>query len=223
LTISLIIPALNEELGIEKTLAALAAEKPLEILVADGGSHDRTAEIAARYARVIPTPRGRAIQMNHAAREARGEILLFLHADVRLAPGALQAVANAMRDPRVAGGHFDIHYEGGDWVASAFTWINRLRYRFRIFYGDAGIFCRRSVFTRQGGYPEWPIMEDYHFARALYGYGKVASLPHAIHVSARRWRKGGFFATIWAWFWIQALFLAGVSPRRLARLYRDVR
>ncbi len=221
--ISVIIPVFNEEKTLAGLLDKLEQENPLEILVAEGGSSDGTAGISSPTARVIACPRGRAAQMNTAAREARGSVLLFLHADVRPERGALNAIEEALRDPDVVGGNFEIVYEGGDRAAGIFSWINRQRCRFGVFYGDSGIFCRRAAFETLGGFPDWPILEDYAFARKLVRFGRVAFLPHRIQVSARRWRKAGVLATLWAWFWVQALYLAGVDPKRLARMYRDIR
>jgi rSAM/selenodomain-associated transferase 2 len=223
LTISIIIPTYNEEVAIAGLLEQLTRLCPHEILVADGGSTDGTVELARRYARVIAAPIGRGAQMNEAARQATGDALLFLHADVRVCERMLVAAQKALADGAVVGGNFDICYDGDDWTARVFTWVNRARCRCGVIYGDSGIFCRRSIFEGLGGYPPWPILEDYSFARQLHRAGKVALLPTPIHVSARRWRRAGLFATLWSWFWIQALFLAGVRPERLARMYRNVR
>ncbi|MBV6430100.1 MAG: hypothetical protein IANPNBLG_00203 [Bryobacteraceae bacterium] len=223
MTISVIIPTLNEESVIEPLLLQLAREAPFEILIADGGSTDRTVQLAAPHAAVLSCPPGRGPQLNHAARAARGEVLLFLHADISLAPSSLAAIQQALADPSIAGGNFDILYEGNDAAARIFSFINRHRYRFGIFYGDSGFFCRRRVFHEIGGFRDIPILEDYDFGRRLWKHGRFLTLPRPIRVSARRWRKAGLFPTLWAWFWIQTLYLAGVSPQRLARLYRNVR
>ena len=223
LTISIIIPTYNEEEmigGLLEGLKELAAD---ELIVADGGSTDRTVEIAERYARVLRAPRGRGAQMNAGAHASSGDLLLFLHADARLGPGALEAAREAMSNPAVLGGNFDIRYEGGDWVASIFTWANRVRRRLGIFYGDSGIFCRRTVFEALGGYQPWPIFEDYDMARRLWRAGPLALLEEPIWISDRRWRKSGVFPTIWSWVWVHGLYAAGVSPHKLARFYRHVR
>ncbi|MGH9432940.1 MAG: TIGR04283 family arsenosugar biosynthesis glycosyltransferase [Terriglobia bacterium] len=221
--ISIVIPTYNEEAIIGRTLSCLRRLEPGEVIVVDGHSADCTAEIAARQTRVLRQPACRALQMNAGARESSGDVLLFLHADVRLGPGAFEAVRSAMRNPSTVGGNFDARYEGGTLAARAFTRINRWRRRCGIFYGDTGIFCRRSVFESLGGYKPWPILEDYEFVRRLRRAGRLALLDEPIWISDRRWRRSGLLRTMGSWVWIQGLYLAGVPPERLARFYRPVR
>jgi len=222
-SVSVVIPTYQEAAVIEGLLSHLEGLGAEEIIVADGGSADGTAALAQARAKVIAGPACRAIQMNLGARAARGNVLLFLHADVWLGAGALAAVRCAMQDSATVGGNFDIRYEGGSVAAKVFSAVNRQRRRFGIFYGDSGIFCRRTVFEALGGFPPWPVLEDYHFARRLHRAGKLAFLREPIYVSDRRWRTAGLMPTLWAWVWIQGLYLAGVSPHRLARRYRPVR
>jgi rSAM/selenodomain-associated transferase 2 len=222
-TISIVVPVYNEEATIVELLEGLSSERSAEIIVVDGGSTDRTAEFAAPRARLIRSEMGRAAQMNAGAAAASGEVLLFLHADVRLEAGSLDQIRRAMEDGTIVGGNFDIRYEGDDWAASIFTRINRWRRNWGILYGDSGIFCRRSAFERLGGYRSWPILEDYDFARRLSKAGRLALLEDPIWVSDRRWRKSGLLQTLSSWFLIQGLYYLGVPPRLLARLYRHVR
>ncbi|MGO4885798.1 MAG: TIGR04283 family arsenosugar biosynthesis glycosyltransferase [Bryobacteraceae bacterium] len=221
--ISIVIPAYNEESVIGGLLESLKNSGADELLVADGGSVDRTVEIASPHARIVHAETGRAIQMNTAAQCATGDVLLFLHADARLDRSAMSGVRTAMADPTIVGGNFDIRYEGNGWTAAAFTRINRWRRRCGVFYGDSGIFCRRSVFQSLGGFVHWPILEDYEFARRLRRAGRLAYLNEPIWVSDRRWRNAGLFPTMASWFFIQSLYYTGVPPKHLARLYRHIR
>ncbi len=222
-SVSVVIPTLNEEPSIQALLNHVQGLGAAEIVIADGGSVDRTVAIAEECARVVSCQANRGLQLNAGAAAASGDVLLFLHADVRLENGAIGRVQTAMTDPAIVGGDFDIRYDGGDFASRAFTAVNRLRRYFHVIYGDSGIFCRRSVFERLGGFRPYPVLEDYEFVRRLRRCGKLALLDEPIHVSDRRWRRSGLFHTMWVWFWIQGLYLAGVKPDRLARWYRPVR
>ncbi|MBI3472835.1 MAG: TIGR04283 family arsenosugar biosynthesis glycosyltransferase [Candidatus Solibacter usitatus] len=224
-TISIIVPAYNEESQVAALLENLVASGATEVLLVDGASTDATAGIARGFpaVRLLQTRPNRAIQMNAGAAAATGDVLLFLHADVRLAPESLAAVRDAMQNPDLLGGNLDIRYTGNAWVAALFGWVNRWRRHLGIFYGDSGIFCRRSAFQALGGYQPWPILEDYEFARRLYKAGRLAFLHAPLEVSDRRWRNAGLLATLWTWLVIQGLYTLGVSPRRLGKMYRDIR
>ena len=222
-SVSIIIPTLNEEHVIGALLECLVPQQPDEIIVADGCSSDRTVEIASHHARVVRSAPIRGTQMNHGAEASSGEVLLFLHADVRPSSRAVEELRRTMRTPAIIGGNFSIRYEGRDMAAAFFTWVSRVRRPCGVFYGDSGIFCRRNVFEGLGGYRPWQIMEDYEFARRLWRAGKLALLDEPIGVSARRWRKLGLPRTVWSWVWIQGLYSAGMSPGRLAKMYRNVR
>lgn len=222
--ISVIIPTFNEEASLEGLLQQLAAcPTPHEVLVADGASTDGTVPLAQRYARVLACQRNRGGQLNCAAREARGEVLLFLHADVHLPPGALAAVGRGLADPAVVGGNFGLEFAGSGFSDRAFTVISRWRRWFGIFYGDSGIFVRRAVFDRLGGFREWPLMEDYEFARRLVRAGKTVCLPERLRVSSRRWQRRRLWRTMTSWFFIHTLYYLGVSPYWLVRWYAPVR
>lgn len=223
--ISLIVPVLNEESTLPTFLAMAAKLRPAEIIVADGGSTDRTALIAqqAGVQFTISQP-GRGPQMNAGAALATGDVLLFLHADAQLRPGALAAIAAALANPQLRGGIFDVVFDGGDWVARTFNFIYHWRRYCGIFYGDAGIFVRREVFTAMGGFRNFPIMEDYEFGRRLFGWGgRMALLSEPIFISDRRWRKAGLCRTLVVWIIIQTAYSLGYPAERLGTIYRQIR
>ena len=154
-------------------------------------------------------------------------MLLFLHADARLDANALECLEAAMRRPEVAGGNFRLQFDGDGW-SRFFTWADRTRRAFGVYYGDSGIFVRRTFFERLGGFKSIPLMEDYEFVRRLERRArrerlKTVCLPAFIVVSDRRWRVEGAWRTLWTWFWVQFLYSAGASPQRLARWYRPTR
>lgn len=227
--ISVIIPTYNEETTIEDLLRQLCdSETECEVIVADGSSADRTVPLAERHARVVVSERNRGRQLNRAAAQAHGDVLCFLHADVRLPPGALPALEHAMADPKVVGGSFSLEFAGAGLASRVFTRINRWRRRFGVFYGDQGIFVRREVFQRLGGFREWPLLEDYDFARRLVKAGKTVCLPERLVVSARRWQPGTgqrrrFWRTMVSWFFIHTFYLLGVPVERLAGWYLPIR
>jgi rSAM/selenodomain-associated transferase 2 len=222
---SVIVPVLDEEGALPGLLGHLAAlPGDWEVIVADGGSRDATRAIAAaRGARVIDAPRGRAAQQNVGAAAASGDVLLFLHADSRLPPSAHASLTAALRDPAVAGGNFHLRFDGGDRFSRVLGAWYGVQRRLGVWYGDSTIWARPDVFAALGGFPPLPIMEDYALVRALRGAGRTPCLPGPATTSGRRWRALGIPRTVASWVVIRWLFLAGVPADRLAALYRDVR
>jgi rSAM/selenodomain-associated transferase 2 len=221
---SVIIPTLNEAASLATTLAHLREQGPCEVLVVDGGSSDGTLDAAAGADVVLVGPRGRAAQMNLGAARARGELLLFLHADCRLEPGALEMARRCLERPGVAAGCFrmcvmaaGVGYRIIDAVASA-----RVRLT-GVVYGDQGLFVRREVFDRVGGFPPLGFMEDVFISRALRRLGRVVVAGARIFVSDRRWRRAGVVRQAVRNWSLVTLALAGVHPDRLARFYPLVR
>jgi len=223
--LSIIIPVLNEEPTIAATLADLDRTEASEVIVVDGGSTDRTAEVVrATSARLVVSPRGRAAQMNAGARQAAGDVLLFLHADTRLPAGASRDIRECMADARCAGGRFDIRLDSTRPLLRLVGRMISLRSRLtRVATGDQAIFVRRAVFERLGGFPEMPLMEDVAFSRALKKEGSIACLRARVTSSARRWEQHGPVRTILLMWALKLLYLAGVPPTRLKRLYGDAR
>lgn len=223
--ISVILPVLNEEKTIGRTLAAVMALHPHEIIVVDGGSTDRTRRISVEAgAKVLMTGPGRARQMNRGALDASGDVLLFLHADTRLPASALRDIAAALNDARYVGGRFDVELDSDRWLLNLVSFMISLRSRLsKIGTGDQAIFVRRETFAELGGFPEMPLMEDIAFCRMLKRMGDVACLKSKVVTSARRWETDGVWRTIFRMWTLKLLYLAGVSPARLKRFYADTR
>jgi len=225
--VSVIIPALDEATAISGVLDSfLDLPGFWEVIVADGGSGDGTAALSASHplpARVITAQRGRASQMNAGAAAASGEVLLFLHADTRLPRGAHRSIMEAVSDPLVCGGNFAIRFDGDDWFSAALGAWYALQRRLGVYYGDSAIWIRRPVFDRLHGFAPIPIMEDYDLVRRLQHSGRTCCLPGPVITSSRRWKQSGLVRTVASWVLIRWLYLAGVSPTRLARLYRRIR
>jgi rSAM/selenodomain-associated transferase 2 len=219
--ISVIIPTLREVDTVARAIASTRpALEPFEVIVVDAGSDDGTQEAARRAgARVIVAPGSRAIAMRAGALEARGDALLFLHADTTLPAGAGDAVRQALEHG--GGGAFRVRYDDGRPFLRS---LGDLRLRFRgPVYGDQAIFVTRAVYDQIGGYRELSIMEDYDFALRLRHAGCFSLLPLYVETAARRHRGHGTVWTLARMWAIQGLYRAGVSPDRLARMYPPTR
>ena len=225
MTVSVIIPTLNEEAVLAATLERTRQAGVREIIVADGGSTDATPAIAARGADIVlTTPRGRAAQMNAGATHGRGDILLFLHADTLVPDGFAHAAIAACGDTTVVGGRFDVTLEpSSPLIRLTGELINRRSRLTRISTGDQAIFVRRDVFERLGGYADIPLMEDVDLSRRMKRAGRIACLRQRVTTSARRWRKDGVVRTILLMWSLRALYFFGVSPARLQRVYANTR
>ena len=223
--VSVIVPVFNEEKSIAATLRALAQLQPYETIVVDGGSQDGTRAVAAAFSvKIIAEERGRARQMNRGAREASGEVLLFLHADTCLPATAFADIAAALGDPRAVGGRFDVALDGSHWMLPVVARLISYRSRVsKVGTGDQALFVRRDVFQRMGGFPDIPLMEDIAFCRALKRLGEVACLRSRVITSARRWEVDGIWRTIFRMWTLKLLYLMGVSPEHLKQFYADTR
>jgi rSAM/selenodomain-associated transferase 2 len=221
--LSIIVPCLNEAQGIAGTLAALAPlrARGAEVVVVDGGSTDDTAGRAAALADlVISAPRGRASQMNSGAASARGEILLFLHADILLPDGADVLIVEGLKRTRRGWGRFDVAIDGRHPLLRLVEQLMNLRSRLTgIATGDQAIFVTRSLFTAAGGYPEIALMEDIALSKHLKGYGPPLCLKHRLTASARRWEKHGVLRTIVLMWSLRLAYWLGADPAKLAMRY----
>lgn len=223
--VSVIVPTFDEQAQLPLVLDHIEAlPGAWEVILADGGSRDRTAAIAAeRGVHVVTAGGGRAGELNAAARAAAGELLVFLHADSRLPRDAHASIAAAVADGRAVGGNFALRFDGGDRFAGLLTAAYALQRRFGVYYGDSSVWVTRAAFDRLGGYRDLPIMDDYDFVRRLERAGPTACLPGPATTSDRRWRAMGAGRTLLTWWLVRLAFLAGVPPAPLARLYRRVR
>lgn len=219
--ISIIVPVLDESAGIEACLAALQAlrRRGAEVIVVDGGSRDETRALAAPLAdSVIDSPRGRARQMNEGAARARGDVLVFLHADTRLPEAADHAVAGAMTHARW--GRFDVAIEGASAMLAVVAASMNLRSRLSgIATGDQAIFVRRRDFESVGGFPEIPLMEDVALSKRLKRIARPACLRERVVTSGRRWERHGTLRTILLMWRLRLAYALGADPARLARRY----
>jgi rSAM/selenodomain-associated transferase 2 len=223
-SLSVVIPTLNEAERIGPLISATRDVGECEIVVVDGGSTDATRDYAAGADRVLSTPRGRAVQQNAGAAASSGDVLLFLHADCRLQPGAFEAVTVALQDARAVGGCFRQRIDAAGWRYRLLERGNALRVKlWNWAYGDQGIFVRRDVFVELGGFPELKLMEDLYLMKRLKKRGRIIQVTPPLIVSPRRWQQTGILRQTLRNWTLLALAGCGVSPNRLARFYPHVR
>lgn len=220
--ISVVIPALNEASGIARSIASAAREPGVEVIVVDGGSRDKTVQVARREgARTLSVPAGRARQMNAGARASSGAILVFLHADTVLPSNYAGLVRRLLASPDVVAGAFRLGIESRRkslrWIETGANWRSRW---LRLPYGDQGLFVQSRLFSELGGYADLPFMEDYDLVRRLNRRGRVVLAPEAVVTSARRWERLGVVRTTLLNQAMVTAHLLGVSPRRMAQFYR---
>ncbi len=224
LSLSIVIPVLNEATRMGPALQALASLRRSghEVIVCDGGSTDGTPYRCAGLAdAVLHTPLGRARQMNAGAAKARGDVLLFLHADTTLPVDAPTAIAQALaRGARW--GRFDVHIEGrAAMLPVVAAFMNRRSRWTGMATGDQAIFVRRELFDSVGGFPDQPLMEDIELSRCLRQRGHApACLRQRVRTSGRRWDERGAWRTIMLMWRLRWHYWRGTPAETLARMYR---
>jgi rSAM/selenodomain-associated transferase 2 len=222
--ISLIVPTLNERAYLPDALANLNSQDPPpdEILVVDGGSEDGTQEIA-KSAGALLLCNGKSIsaQMNLGASQARGGLLVFLHADCRLEEKAFCELLHCMNGTDVVGGAFKLELCGNRpsldrYLSWSGSWNAR---RSQVYLGDHGIFCRRSVFLEIGGFPDVPLMYEFGLMRKLRSRGKLIQLNKKCYASARRFQRHGYWKTILLMRFLRTFYRLGLPIGQLERMY----
>jgi rSAM/selenodomain-associated transferase 2 len=221
--LSIIVPALDEEAGIEPALRALSAlrARGAEVIVVDGGSRDRTVALAQPLCdRLVTAPRGRAAQMNAGAGAAHGDVLLFLHADTRLPADADRLVLEGLARSGRPWGRHDVRIDGRHPLFPLIAAMMNLRSRLTgIATGDQAIFVAKTAFAAIGGFPDIALMEDIVLSRRLKRLGRPLCLTARVSTSARRWEKHGIVRTILTMWRLRLAFFLGAEPAKLAASY----
>ena len=222
MSLSIIVPVLDEAAGIEAALTALAPDRArgCELIVVDGGSQDETLALAAPLAdQAIAAPRGRAAQMNAGASVARGDVLLFLHADTKLPANADALIRDGLARSGRVWGRFDIRFDQGGMMPLIAVMMN-LRSRLSgIATGDQAIFVTRAVFDAVGGFPALALMEDIAFSARIRRIGRPVNMRACVTTSARRWRTQGVLRTVFLMWRLRLAYFLGADPAHLARQY----
>jgi rSAM/selenodomain-associated transferase 2 len=221
--ISIVIPVLNEAATITTALTNIKNITESEIIVVDGGSQDETVELARFLGvKVILSAPGRARQMNAGAEVAKGDLLLFLHADTRLPADFETLICQTLWRSSVVAGAFELQIDarllGLRLIEKMANWRSHFC---SLPYGDQAIFLKAEIFHRVGGFPDLPIMEDFEFIRQLKRLGRIAIVPKPVITSGRRWQKLGAIRTTAINQLVIVAYFLGVPPRRIACWYRQ--
>ncbi len=221
--LSAIVPVLNEAAGVPELCAHLMpyVRQGVEVILVDGGSEDNTPELVEHLCfRLVPSLRGRALQMNAGAAAARGDVLLFLHADTRLPPGALACLQSRVTHAH-DWGRFDVRIEGRPAILKLVAWLMNWRSRLTgIATGDQAMFMTRAAFDAVGGFPPQPLMEDIEMSSRLRRRARPICLADKVVTSGRRWEQRGPWRTVFLMWRLRWAYWRGVPASQLAKAYR---
>ena len=238
ITLSIVIPLLNEADNLPKLMGHLAHlnPAPYQVILVDGGSTDNSVAIAKELIeslidsstsvisgqvidwQIIESTAGRALQMNAGAELATGDVLLFLHADTQLPNHAIADITSAVR--QAAWGRFDVRLDSSAWMLKVVSQMINWRSRFSgIATGDQAIFIKKPLFEQLGGYPQQPLMEDIELCKRLKAIGKPACLRSKVITSARRWQQYGTWRTIGLMWHLRFDYWRGVSADNIKQRY----
>lgn len=223
--ISVIVPFYNEEkILFENSARFLGLSQHAELIFVDGESTDRSIEVISNCGKTLHSKRGRALQMNLGATFAKGDILLFLHADTYISAETLRNIENKIKNNGFIGGCLTQRIDKPNFVYRFIESEGNMRARIaKVFFGDQGIFVRKDVFSKIGGFPEVPIMEDIIFSKKLRVLGNTVVLNDKIFVSARRWEKRGIIKTTLVYSLVNILFRLHFPLDKIKRLCESVR
>lgn len=239
---SIVVPVVNEEASLERTLRSVAAlsPPPVEVLVVDGGSSDRTLEMARHFPVNVLTSRqrSRAAQMQTGAQAAQGDLLCFLHADTWLPPDAVEVMRQTLSDSRIAAAGFTSLMtgpRGTRWATSFHNFVKSyygpllfrpwsfFRRHLRLLFGDQAIFCRRAQFLDVGGFRGAGLMEEAVLCERLCRLGRIVQIGRTVWSSDRRVAEWGFLRAHATYLRIALTWGLGRSTERLRHLYPDIR
>jgi rSAM/selenodomain-associated transferase 2 len=221
--ISIIIPVINEASTIQKCLLQFQNKQNQEVIIVDGGSADNTIELVKKQGfKVVQSEvKKRSYQMNLGAKEAQGDILLFLHSDTILPNNYLSSIHNILAKQNTIAGAFRLQIDDGKQSFRFLeTMVNLRSHLCSLPYGDQGIFIQKSIFKQIGGFPDFPIMEDFALIKILQKKGKIRIADDAVITSARRWQKLGLWKTTIINQWVIIGYYLGIDLNTLANFYR---